>query len=171
MALSAAILIPILTEIGAPILKRIIKDRMPDGFGKDLSETIVDTLAGRLGVEPTPDAVKDAYENDPSKTGKIIREVEVSFGEQWLVAAIQGRDALLSREDTKGPFWNAWRPSMSWLLIWLWLWNTTLLPLLNAAFRSDLPPVPYETLVAFAGLWLTIYGGGHTIKSVFGKRD
>lgn len=164
-----AILIPILAEIGAPILKRIIADKLPDGFGKDLTGTVIDTIAGRLGVEPTPEAIKDCYDRDPKECGRIIQNVEETYGEQFFLAAVQGRDALLKREDEKGAFWNAWRPSMSWLLIWLWFWNATLLPLLNAGFNSNLPPVPYETLVGFAGLWLAIYGGGHTIKSIFGK--
>lgn len=164
-----AILIPILAEIGAPILKRIILDKLPDGLGREMSEVVVDTIAGKLGVEPTPEAIKDKYDQDPKDCGRVIRGVEDDFGERWMLDAIRGRDAMLKREDEKSPFWNAWRPSMSWLLIWLWLWNTTLLPLINAAFKTSLPPVPYETLVAFAGLWLTIYGGGHTLKSVFGK--
>lgn len=35
---------------------------------------------------------------------------------------------------------------------------------------ASIVPIPWEHLLGFAGLWLAIYGGGHTIKSVLGRQ-
>jgi hypothetical protein len=161
-----AVLLPILAEIGAPILKKLLTDTLPDGLAKDLSGQVLDTIAGKLGVEPTPEAIKNCHDSNPDAVANAVKETEAEMS----TLLVQGRDGMIAREDAKGWFWNAWRPAMSWLLIWMWGWNTTLLPLLNAAFRSTLPAVPYDTLISFCGIWLVIYGGGHTLKSVFGKQ-
>jgi hypothetical protein len=42
------------------------------------------------------------------------------------------------------------------------------LPVVSAAAGVSIPRSPWEHLLGFAGLWLAIYGGGHTIKSVVG---
>lgn len=165
-----AILVPILAQIGAPILKQVLSDALPDGMTKEVSKSVVDTIASKIGVEPTPEAIKDAYEKSPDTVGPAVREVEAQFGEAWLTQSLAGRDALLAREDARESFFSwGWRPAMSWLQIWMWAWNTTIRPLVNSAFHASLPDVPYDVLVSFAGIWLVIYGGGHTIKSIFGK--
>ena len=163
-----SVLIPILTAIGAPILKSLIADKVGGAAG-DVAGVVVDTIAGKLGVEKTPEAIADAYTKDPGAVTAVVQSVEATCGQEWLQQALAGRDKLLEREDSKGWFSWAWRPAMSWLLIWLWLWNCFLLPLVNAATHGNIQGLPYETLIAFTGVWLTIYGGGHTLKSVFGK--
>lgn len=164
----AAVLIPILAEIGAPILKRLLADKLP-GLGGEVAGTVVDTVATKLGVPKTPEAIADAYRKNPAAVSVAVREIEATFGDAWLEQSLSSRDALFDREDAKGFFAWGWRPALSWLLIWLWMWDCFLLPVINTAVDGTIPPVPYETLIAFTGLWLTIYGGGHTIKSVFGK--
>lgn len=165
-----AVLIPILAEIGAPLLKRVLSEALPDGVTKDLSHVVVDTIASKIGVKPTPEAIADAYQKAPDVVAEEVLKIEETFGAEWLAMALSGRDKMIEREDSRDSFFAwAWRPAMSWLQIWLWAWNTTVRPLVNAAFHSTLPEVPYEVLVSFAGIWLVIYGGGHTIKSVFGK--
>lgn len=150
----AAILLPILAEIGAPILKRLLADR---------ADKVVDKIAAKVGVKPTAADIEKAYKTVPEAVASAVKEVEAEF------SAEIDLDALFAREDQKSFFAWGWRPAMSWLLIWLWVWNTTLMPLLNSALKATLPPVPYEHLIAFCGVWLVIYGGGHTLKSVFGK--
>ena len=43
------------------------------------------------------------------------------------------------------------------------------LPLINAAFGATIPIPSTDDIRQFAGIWLVIYGGGHTLKSVFAK--
>jgi len=80
------------------------------------------------------------------------------------------RNRVLEREDERGSVFSwGWRPAMSWMLLFLWSWNGVILPVVNATADASIAPIPWEHLLGFAGLWLTIYGGGHTIKSVLGR--
>ena len=77
---------------------------------------------------------------------------------------------MLKREDERESCFSwAWRPAMSWLLILLWLWGGMLLPLVNAAFHASITALSVADLVTFSGIWLAIYGGGHTVKDLRGQ--
>ncbi|MCI5075637.1 3TM-type holin [Oricola sp.] len=82
-AAGAEILIPILTKAGAPILKGIIRRRI-GGKGAEIAAEAIDAVAGRLGTEPTPDAIVEAHKADAQHVETIVRETEADFGEQWL---------------------------------------------------------------------------------------
>lgn len=164
---AVAILIPILAEIGAPILKKILADRLPGA--EKVTGAVVDTIAGKIGVPNTPEAIKDAYASDPTAVTEAVKQIETENGAE-LLAEAQKAAELYAREDAKGGFWSAWRPAMSWLVIFLWLWNTVLVGLINTALGSAIPIAPYDTLVTFSSLWLIVYGGGHTAKSIFGAK-
>jgi hypothetical protein len=84
--------------------------------------------------------------------------------------ATSQRNGILNREDQRGSVFSwGWRPAMSWMLLFLWSWNGVILPVANATAGTSIVPIPWEHLLGFAGLWLAIYGGGHTIKSVLGR--
>ncbi len=88
----------------------------------------------------------------------------------YLTMATALRDHLLDRENQRGSVFSwGWRPAMSWMLLFLWSWNGVILPVANATAGTSIVPIPWEHLLGFAGLWLAIYGGGHTIKSVLGR--
>lgn len=165
--MSAAILIPILAEIGAPILKKILADKLPGA--EKVTGAVVDAIVKNTGIEPTPEAIKEAYEKDPEKVGEHIRSVEAEFGPELLAEAQKAAD-IYAREDAKGFFHHGWRPAMSWLVIFLWAWNAVFVNLINAAVGARLAAAPYDMLVAFSSLWLVVYGGGHTAKSIFGAK-
>ena len=100
-----------------------------------------------------------------------IRDVEVS--RDWvayLQMATAGRDRLIEREDTKGFFHNGWRPAMSWLVIFLFAWSMVAVPLANATLGGAIAAPSTNDILQFAGIWLVIYGGGHTVKSVWGAK-
>lgn len=164
-----AILVPILVKAGAPILKQLIEKHLGGAAG-NVGNVIVDTIAGQLGVEPTPGAIASAHGKDPAAVEAAIRQVELS--QDWLpylMQATEGRDALLAREDAKGFFHNGWRPAMSWLVVFLFGWGLFALPLVNAAFKANIVAPDMNIVLQFAGIWLVIYGGGHTLKEVMKK--
>lgn len=73
--------------------------------------------------------------------------------------------AMMDREDQRGSVFSwGWRPVMSWVLLFLWLWNGMIRPVANATAGTSIVPIPWEHLLGFARLWLAIYGGGHTIS-------
>lgn len=116
--------------------------------------------------------MKAAIEADPNAATKV-QSIERERSPEWvayLTLATSQRDHMLGREDQRGSVFSwGWRPAMSWMLLFLWSWNGVILPVANATAGTSIVPIPWEHLLGFAGLWLAIYGGGHTIKSVLGR--
>jgi hypothetical protein len=158
------ILVPILAQIGAPILKKLLEDKI----GSGVADSIVNTIAAKLGVDPTPEAIGAKYQADPVATAEAVQQVEAEHADKWLATA--ARDSMIAREDTHETFFAwGWRPAMSWLVIFLFAWAMVVLPLVNTAFKSSIPIPSMDSILQFSGIWLVIYGGGHTIKEVFAK--
>lgn len=167
LANAARVLLPKLTEAGTGLLADLVRRRSP------AAAIVIERLGAALGVAPTPEAIVERYDAEPTATAAVMRKVEDSrTPEEWraLEQAEANRAKLLEREDERETWFSwGWRPAMSWLLIFLWLWGLFLQPL-AAAFGVQTGSPPIDDLLAFSGIWLAIYGGGHTLKSVLGKR-
>ena len=72
-------------------------------------------------------------------------------------------------QNTETFYHDGWRPFLSWTLIYLIIQNAIIWPFLNVVFKMDLPIIDWEDIIAISGIWLVVYGGGHTIKSIWGK--
>lgn len=166
-----SVLAPILVSLGAPILGSILRDKI-GGVAGDASARVVEALAQAFGTRPNEEAIADAIKADANAAVKV-QAIENERRAEWiayLTMATAERDRMLKREDERESLFSwGWRPAMSWLLLFLWSWNGVILPVINATAGSSVAPIPWEHLLGFAGLWLAIYGGGHTIKSVLGK--
>lgn len=168
-----SVLAPILVNLGAPILGSILRTNIGGAAG-EASAQVVEALAKEFGSQPTPEAVAEAIKADSDAAAKV-QAIENERRAEWaayLTMATSQRNRMLEREDERESVFSwGWRPAMSWLLLFLWSWNGVVLPVINATAGSSIAPIPWEHLLGFAGLWLAIYGGGHTIKSVFGQQD
>jgi len=153
-----------LIKIGAPVLKGILAGVAPGAVSK-VGGLVIDGLADALGSPADPDAIADKIDANPAAAAVAVAPLEA----EMLSLQIAGRDRRLSAEDAKGWFAWAWRPAMSWLIIFLTGWALILVPLLNAALKAAIAAPTMQEITAFAGLWLVIYGGGHTAKSIWGK--
>lgn len=165
-----AILGPILIKAGAPILKAALEKEVGGTAGK-VGSVVIDALSTALGVDPTPEAIEQAHRVDPVKTETIIKEVEngpEAF--DFLKVALAYQQTIVADENTKGFFAWGWRPAMSWLVIFLFGWSMVLVPVVNAALHATVAAPSMDAIVQFSGMWLVIYGGGHTIKEVWGKK-
>jgi hypothetical protein len=161
-------LAPILIRLGAPILGTILRTEL-GGTAGEASAQVIEALGRAFGVEPKPNAIVSAIEADPEAQAKLIA-VQNERSAEWLAyltMATSQRNRMLEREEER-PFSRDWRPAMSWMLLVLWSWNSVVLPVFNA-FGANIVNIPWEHLLGFSGLWLAIYGGGHTIKSVLGR--
>lgn len=121
-------------------------------------------LATVLGVEPTPEAIGAVVADDPDR----ITQAEASPGSglvPLLMAHAQMAALLAEREMARETWFSwAWRPALSWLVIFLIGWNAVFLPMLNALTGMAVPGTPWDQISAIAGMWLSIYGIGHTVK-------
>lgn len=170
IAAAISILGPILIKAGAPLLKRVLEKEV-GGFAGEAGSIVVDSIAERLGVPATPEAIAAEHATAPDVVEAAIRDIET--GRDWvqyLQLATAGRDRMIAREDAKSFFHSGWRPAMSWLVIFLFGWAMVLVPTVNAAFNAEIVPPSTEDILQFAGIWLVIYGGGHTAKSLWGKK-
>jgi hypothetical protein len=155
-------------QVGLPILRRILEDKL-GGAGGSLAADVIDAVAARAGV--TPDQL-DAYaEDSPGVVIEAMREVERMAPELVALYAsgLEYQMAVLAAEKGE-PLWvRAWRPGWMYLLGLFWLWNIVILHIANAIWKTALPVMPWEILMSLTGIFMALYMGGHTIKDVANK--
>lgn len=149
-------LIKALAKVGAPMLGTVI-----GGPVGTLAGAAIGALADALGTKPTAEAVKEAIAKP--EAAAIVKQVEESRGAGLLELMQKEADtyrALVDQEPGQGWFYSAWRPAGMWLVLVMWPFAVVLAPIFKIV-------VPMSDLVAFTGLYLTLYMGGHTAKSWF----
>jgi hypothetical protein len=133
-------------------------------------ETVGRGIAEALGVS-TPEEARQQIAADPAAAG-ALRELQADRADEYLQLAVAELDfarALAADEATRGFFHNGWRPALSWLVVAI-IFNQFLAgAALRAVAGIDIT-APYEQVLGIAGIWLTIYGGGHTAKAIFAGR-
>lgn len=138
-------------------------------LGGPVGAQVGGVLASILGVEATPEAVGGAVAADPS----VVQQAEAAPSTDlsaWLSTHATMAAALATSETARPSFFAwGWRPAFSWLTAFLWAWNAVIRPVAVALTGAAIEAVPYDHLVGFSGLWLAIYGGGHTVKAIFAK--
>ena len=155
-----------LTDAGLAILAGAI-----GGPAGAVAATVGRQVARELGVN-TPQEVEQKLKYDPHSVQKL-REFEVGSADQLaLMAQEQNTMAqILARDAKKGGFWDAWRPATMWLIAFCWLWSLVLVHLLNGLTELRLPVPPMDTLLAFTGIYMALYMGGHTALRALGKQS
>lgn len=155
-------------QVGLPILRRILEDKL-GGAGGSLAADVIDAVAARSGV--TPDQL-DAYaEESPGVVIDAMREVERMAPELVALYAsgLEYQMAVLAAEKGE-PLWvRAWRPGWMYLLGLFWLWNIVILHIANAIWKTALPVMPWDILMSLTGVFMALYMGGHTIKDIAQK--
>lgn len=150
-------LIQAVTKAGGPLLGSVI-----GGPVGTLAGAAIGALAEALGTPATPEAVKAAIDTKPDAAA-IVQQVEASKGPEFYALLTKEADAyaaLISQEAERGWFYSAWRPAGMWLVLAMWPFAVVLAPIFKIV-------VPMSDLVAFTGLYLTLYMGGHTAKEWF----
>ena len=149
-----------LAKQGAPVLGGMIGTAIGGPAGAaigGLAGKAIESLADALGVPATPEAVTQAVQA-PGAAAKVA-EIESDAKDLWQKEAETYR-ALVDREAGQGWFYSAWRPAGMWLVLLMWPYAVVVAPLLKIV-------APMSDLVAFTGLYLTLYMGGHTAKEWF----
>ena len=161
-------LVAIALNAGFPIIRSILDRKLGDQNGA-LAADVVGAIATRMGVKP--DQVEAVAAENPGKVIDAMREVERMTPELVGLYAkgLEGQFALLQAELAEGGWASAWRPMGMYLVLFLWVWNSVLLHIANAIWKIALPPMPYDQLIGFSGLYMGLYMGGHTIKDVVAK--
>lgn len=166
MSALAGILVGVAAKVGAPIVKGLL-ERHIGGAGAEIGGTIIDAIAGKVGVPA------DELGTVPqTELERAVAEVERETPELIAAYTEQQRQAhaLMLAEMDKGPAWAwAWRPAWMWLLAFLWIYTIVARPIVNAIAGASIETVDVGTLMALTGAYLALYMGGHTAKDIFAR--
>lgn len=132
-----------------------------------VAATVGRGLADRMGVT-TPEEVAEALATPGGRNEAVA--YETASADELRALGLAQSELALAETRSESAFSSRWRPAMSWLLIVMWAWNAMILPVAVGITGAVVAAIPYDQLLAFSGLWLTIYGGGHTVKSIMGSK-
>lgn len=155
-----------LAQAGATTLGTIIGGPLGAAVGNVVGTAVAQTL----GVEPTPEAVAQQIEKDPEEASIRLNDLETERASEWAAleqAGLQLMSQLAAKETSEGWVSWGWRPALSWLIAAVILQSFIIGPWMQALFGLSVA-VPYPEVIGISGIWLTIYGGGHTVKAIFG---
>jgi hypothetical protein len=153
---------------GLPLIGSILKQKFGDRTGT-LATEVLTAIAAQARVKP--DDLEPMVESNPGKVIDAMRAVEPMTPE--LVAlytkGLEHQNQLLMAEQEEGGWKAAWRPLGMYFVMVLWAWQVVILHVCNAIWKIALPPMPYDQLVTFTGLYMGLYMGGHTLKDMASK--
>lgn len=163
-------LIALATEIGAPLVKKILA-RQIGGTGGELAGQVIDQIAAGAGI--APDKLDQAAATDRDALAPVISKVEQAAPEMIALyaAGLEGQFEL-ARIEASSDHWFAWawRPAGMWGLGFLWIWNLVILHVANAIWKIALPQTDPATLIQLSALYMGLYMGGHTLKDFVNKK-
>lgn len=158
----ATILLEAAGKIAAPVIKKILADKI-GGAGGDLAGKVIDAIAEKAGVPPEqlptapnlPEAIAAA---EPEAVELLAAHVE----SQRLM-----NETLKAEMDKDGPLWTwAWRPFGMWMFLGLVPYYAIVVPLLNVVMAAPLALVlDVPSFVALLMFYAGFYMGGHTAKA------
>jgi hypothetical protein len=161
-------LLALAVQAGFPTIKAILQRKLGDEAG-GLATDVVGALAVHLRVKP--EELEALAETAPGKIIDAMRAVEPMTPEMigLYQKGLENQMALLMAEQEEGGWKANWRPLGMYFVMALWAWQVIVLHVANAIWKIALPPMPWEQLVTFTGLYMGLYMGGHTIKDVASK--
>lgn len=161
-------LIAIALQAGLPSIAAILQRKLGDAGGA-LATDVLNTIASRAGAKV--EDLEGVADQNPGKVLDAMRQVEPMTPE--LIAlytkGLEQQFTLLQAEMAEGGWKAAWRPAGMWFVLFLWAWQVVILHVCNAVWKIALPPMPWDQLIYFSGLYMGLYMGGHTIKDAVAK--
>lgn len=164
----AGIILGVATDLGLPVLKKLLEPKI-GAAGGELVETIIKTVAAKAGVRPA-----ELPELPQAKLEEAVKATEADAPEliALYAAGLEGQFALLQAETREG-FWPSfWRYGWMYLLAIFWIWRIIIGPIANQRMASvggvEIGMVDVATLMTLTSWFMALYMGGHTIKD-FGK--
>ncbi|MCU0826637.1 MAG: 3TM-type holin [Tabrizicola sp.] len=161
-------LVALALQAGFPIIRSVLEGKL-GGKNGGLVADVLGAVAGRAGVQP--EALEGLAVDSPGKVIEAMRQVEPMTPELVALYAkgLEHQNALLMAEQEEGGWKAAWRPLGMYFVMVLWAWQVVILHVCNAIWKIALPPMPYDQLVTFTGLYMGLYMGGHTLKDMAAK--
>lgn len=166
MSALVSILIGAAAKVGAPIIKRILEDKLGGAAG-ELGGVVIDAIAEKAGVAPEdiPALPADRLEAAVSAVEAETPELIAAWNDQQ-----QETNRLMLEEMKKETaFGWLWRPAGMWLMLACIVWYVMFLPLLNTALSAAGARERVLVTVSFADffqiflVFVGLYMGGNTV--------
>ncbi len=152
----------VLVDIGAPVLGGVI-----GGPAGAAATAVLKELAKELATDSEPEAIEKAIRERPDAS-QAVQGIEERMFNLWDKEAATIA-ALNKTEGEWSMFKDGWRSGLCWSLIVMWVWGLIFVPLVNG-FGAKITATPIDSLLAFSTVVLTILGGGHTAKAIWGRK-
>lgn len=152
---------------GSEIVKDIVSAQLGPTIG-GLAGTVVDNIAGSLGVDPEaiptlpPDQIDGAVvaAEDNSEILRLYVEQQ-RLTNNLLVAEMNKSESLWT--------W-AWRPAWMWFLMLVWFYVLLVAPIVSGITGVTFEIPELGVVVSLTITFVTLYMGGHTLKDIWGRK-
>lgn len=165
-----SVLAAVAAEVGAKSLHKLLTDKV-GARNADLADAAVRAVAARANI--LPEQIPQAILDEKPRIVDAVREVERMTPE--LAAVYQkGIDLQLAELQAREiePLWTwGWRAAWMWALLALWIWALVGQPLVTGLSGFTVTPIDISILLQLTGIFLALYMGGHTIKSVWAPAE
>lgn len=152
---------------GSGVIKDIISAQLGPSIG-GLAGTVVDTIAGSLGVEPgeIPSLPADQIDAAVTVADNDKEIIQLYIEQQKLTNSL-----LLAEMNNSESLWTwAWRPAWMWFLMLAWFYALLAAPIVSGMTGVGFAIPDLSVLVSLTITFLALYMGGHTAKDIWGKK-
>jgi len=166
MSALVAIIAGAAAKVGAELVGKAVGGIFGPAGGQ-LAESVVTSVAEKLGVEP------EALPSVPAgELGEAVLSVEADMPEKIALWAkgLEGQFGLQLAENKEGAFERRWRPGWMYLLGFMWAMRLMVLPIVDAIARTDIcSAIDLTVLMTLTSWFIALYMGGHTLKDLGSK--
>lgn len=99
----------IAAQVGAPLIAGLFRKSLGGAAG-EIAGSIVDSVAGQLGVAPTADAIESAYQAEPERVGEAFRTIDVERREDLAAMLAEINQTMRAEHNAPGLLTRIWRP-------------------------------------------------------------
>lgn len=153
----------IIAGVAKTVGAELVGKALGGDLGKGLAGAVVDTIAGKLGVE-----TKDLPKVPEAQLQVAVKETEPMMPELIALWAkgIDHQFALLQAEQKEGFWQSAWRWGWMYLLALFWICYLLVFPMLAVLAGWQIERVDVAVLLTLTTWFISLYMGGHTVKAL-----
>lgn len=155
------VLVPILAKSGVPMLIEAIRSKSP------LAALVIEKIAAALGVPPTPEAIAERYEVDPTGTAAVIKTVEAADPEMWRAIAEASRHVNETMRAEYGDkpllLQRLWRPIFGFTFTFAF--GGLMIAVVATILRGDV--MTLNSLVGVSALLMSVMAMGAAVLGVY----
>lgn len=109
-----------------------------------------------LGIVDKAVPNKDEANRLKSEITKSLIEQQTDLNE------VMKEISLKELSGTK--FQSYWRPTLSWMVIFMWPYNYIVRPITVSTTGMELPPIDQDAMTTITAMWTTVYGLGRSFE-------